>query len=145
MADEEKDEILDEEIESEPAQSEVIVQQKKKPNIKHKKPQTGGLQAKKIVIPPTKEELKLEQKQEKTKRREKQKARRKDRPNIFVRFWLKIREVISELRKVIWPTFPRAVTQTGVVLGFVVVFSIIIFGMDMGLGQLFQLLTRNLD
>ena len=108
-------------------------------NKKHKN-QTGGLQEKKVKIEPTKEEIKIEQKQEKQKRREKAKERRKDR----VSLWQRIRDVFGELKKVRWPTAAKAFAQTGVVLGMVFVFSIIVFGIDQGLGQLFRLLTRGL-
>jgi len=133
--------MSDEELKE--VQDEIVVAAKKHNNVKHRH-QTGGLQEKKIKIPPTKEELKVEQKQEKEKRREKAKERRKDRPNIFVRFWRGTCNVVGELKKVNWPTFQKAVAQTGVVLGFVAIFSLIVFAIDMGLGQLFDLLTRNL-
>ena len=110
---------------------------------KHKT-QTGGLQEKKVKPVLTKEELKVEQKAEHAKRRAKAKERKKDKPNIFVRIWKGIREIIGELRKVRWPSFQRTITQTGVVLGVVVVFSLIVFGIDRGLGELFRLLTRGL-
>jgi len=102
--------------------------------------QTGGLQEKKIKIEPTKEEIKVEHKQEKQKRKEKAKERRKDKPSL----WQRIRDIFAELKKVRWPTLPKAIAQTGVVLGVVVMFSIIVFGIDQGLGQLFNLLVRPL-
>ena len=45
------------------------------------------------------------------------------------------REVISELRKVIWPTRRELLTYTGVVIVFVVVVTAIVTGLDYGLGK----------
>ena len=56
-----------------------------------------------------------------------------------------LRETASELKKVRWPTMPHAVKQTGVVLGVVVIFSIVLFGIDQGLSALYNLLTRGLE
>jgi preprotein translocase subunit SecE len=42
------------------------------------------------------------------------------RPNVFVRFGRFLREVVAELRKVIWPTRNQMVTYTIVVIVFVV-------------------------
>ena len=109
-------------------------------NNKKNKTQTGGLQEKKIKIAPTKEEIKQEQKAEKEKRREKIKEKKKERVGIIKR----LRDVFGELRKVRWPTFGEAAKQTGVVLGVVLVFSLVVFGIDQGLAQLFKLLTGGL-
>ena len=43
------------------------------------------------------------------------------RPNMFARFGRFLREVVAELRKVIWPTRNQMVTYTIVVIVFVVV------------------------
>ena len=106
---------------------------------KHKN-QTGGLQAKKIKVDPTKEEIKQEQKAEKAKRVEKAKAAKKERVGVVQR----LRNVGGELRKVNWPTFGKTVKQTGVVLGVVLAFALVVFGIDQGLSQLFRLLTKGL-
>ena len=106
---------------------------------KHKT-QTGGLQEKKIKVAPTKEEIKQEQKQDKAKRREKSKAARKDKPSI----WQRIRDVFGELKKVRWPSFAHTLKQTGVVLSVVLIFALIVFGIDRGLGELFKILTKGL-
>jgi len=105
------------------------------------RPQTGGLQEKKIKVEPTKEEIKQEQKAAKEKRAKKVKERRKER----VGFIARIRDMFGELKKVRWPTLAHTIKQTGVVLGVVVVFALIIFAIDSGLGQLFKILTRGLS
>jgi preprotein translocase subunit SecE len=53
----------------------------------------------------------------------------------------KLKEVFSEIKKVSWPTFPKVVKQTGIVLGVVALFMVVITLMDFGLGQLLSLLT----
>ena len=60
--------------------------------------------------------------------------------NIFVRFWKKIKEVFSELKKVSWPTFAKVMKQTGVVIAVVLFFVVIITVIDFGLSYLLELL-----
>ena len=109
-------------------------------NKQKHKTQTGGLQEKKIKVEPTKEEIKQEIKEDKIKRKEKRKERKKDK----VKFTQKIRDLFAELKRVKWPTLPHALKQTGVVLGMVLVFSVILFGINYGLAELFNLLTKGL-
>ncbi len=47
-----------------------------------------------------------------------------------------IRQVIAELRKVVWPTRPMVVQYFIVVLVFVLVMMAIVAGLDFGFGQL---------
>lgn len=54
----------------------------------------------------------------------------KNKPNLFARISLFIREVIAELRKVIWPTRKELITYTGVVIVFVVAMASIIALLD---------------
>ncbi|MCL2851360.1 MAG: preprotein translocase subunit SecE [Firmicutes bacterium] len=110
-----------------------------------KKQQTGGLQEAKLSV-----EEKQAVKTEKLKQKEK--AEKKGRPiwivrvfiALFVRFprWVArlTRETFGELKKVRWPTLAKTIAQTGVVLGVVIIFSLIIFAMDRGLGELYGLL-----
>ena len=48
---------------------------------------------------------------------------KKQRPGIFARLALFLRQVVAELRKVIWPTRKELITYTWVVLVFVVIMS----------------------
>lgn len=54
--------------------------------------------------------------------------------NGFVRFFKKIgrafRGMFEELKKVTWPTFASTLKSTGIVLVFVVVFLVVLMGMD---------------
>lgn len=69
----------------------------------------------------------------------KQSKNKKD--NIFKRIGRKFKEVFSELKKVSWPDFKTVVKQTSVVLGVVLLFLVVITLMDLGLGELFKLVT----
>lgn len=64
------------------------------------------------------------------------------KPNIFVRFGRKIKEVFSELKRVTWPSFGKVVKATGVVLGVVVIFTVLVTGINFGLQKLLELLTN---
>lgn len=52
------------------------------------------------------------------------------RPNIFGRFVNFVREVVAELRKVIWPTRKELLTYTAVVVLFVALMLTIVAGLD---------------
>lgn len=54
----------------------------------------------------------------------------------------KAKETISELKKVTWPSFGEVCKKTGVVLAVVLIFAVVIFGMDYGLGALVNLLRK---
>ncbi len=62
------------------------------------------------------------------------------KPNIFVRIGKKLKEVFSEIKKVSWPSFGKVVKQTGVVIGVVLFFMVIIILIDLGLSELLNLL-----
>jgi preprotein translocase subunit SecE len=64
------------------------------------------------------------------------------KPNIFVRMGRKIKEVFSELKRVTWPTFPKVVKSTCVVLVIVLVFMVIVTAINSGLQQLLTLMTN---
>ncbi len=52
------------------------------------------------------------------------------------------KDVISELKKVTWPTGRELLKYTGAVIAFVVVFAVIVGLMDLGLSSLFNLLLK---
>lgn len=56
--------------------------------------------------------------------------------NIFGRIALFVRQVISELRRVVTPTREELVRYTWVVLGFVAVIMTLVFGLDVLFGWL---------
>ena len=64
------------------------------------------------------------------------------KPNIFDRMGRKLKEVFSELKRVTWPSFGKVVKATGVVLVVVLIFTVIITGINFGLQKLLELLTN---
>jgi preprotein translocase subunit SecE len=67
--------------------------------------------------------------------RSKAKTRVGERPNVFARIRNFVREVISELGKVIWPTRKELLTYTGVVIVFVVIVVSIVGLLDYGFAK----------
>ncbi|SER76743.1 preprotein translocase subunit SecE [Actinokineospora terrae] len=61
--------------------------------------------------------------------------RKDDRGSIFARTSRFLREVVSELRKVIWPTRKQLIGYTAVVLVFVTFMVALVAGLDVGLGK----------
>jgi preprotein translocase subunit SecE len=59
----------------------------------------------------------------------------KERRNPLARFGRFLREIVAELRKVIYPTRSELVTYTIVVMVFVSVLTAFIFGLDWGLAR----------
>ena len=64
------------------------------------------------------------------------------KPNIFVRMGRKLKETFCELKRVTWPTFPKVLKATGVVLVVVLVFLVVVTGINQGLQQLLKLITQ---
>ena len=60
----------------------------------------------------------------------------KDRPGMFARLGTFYRQVIAELRKVIWPTRRELVTYTWVVIAFVTAMSLFVAALDLLFGRL---------
>ncbi len=56
--------------------------------------------------------------------------------NPFVRIWTFLKQVISEMRKVVWPTRSEMVNYSIAVLSFLVVVTAIITGLDIGFAKL---------
>ena len=80
------------------------------------------------------EEVTSEKPAKKSKSKEK-------KPNIFKRLGRKIKEIFSELKKVSWPTVGKVIKQTGVVLAVVIIFLVLVTGVDFGLSKLLTLLV----
>ena len=54
------------------------------------------------------------------------------RQNAFTRFALFLRQVMAELKKVVWPTREQLITYTTVVVVFVTVLALLVATMDFG-------------
>ena len=64
------------------------------------------------------------------------------KPNIFVRMGRKLKETFSELKRVTWPTFPKVVKATCVVLVVVLAFTVVVTGINYGLQKLLEVITQ---
>lgn len=81
-------------------------------------------------------------KADKTKVKPKKEKKQKDKkPG---KIGTKLKETKSELKKVTWPTFGQVVKRTGVVLAVVIIFTLVVFGIDSLLGWLYRLLLSAL-
>ncbi len=52
----------------------------------------------------------------------------------------KTKETVSELKKVTWPSFGKVCKQTAIVLGVVLFFTVVLFGIDRLFSWLYTLL-----
>lgn len=64
-----------------------------------------------------------------------------NKPGFFSRVGKKLKETFSELKRVTWPTFPKVVRSTCVVLVVVVAFLVVVTGINYGLNELLRLVT----
>jgi len=65
----------------------------------------------------------------KAKNKDKVKTQKKSKPTEKVKR-SRTKETISELKKVSWPSFAKTMKQTGMVISVVVIFMLLIFGID---------------
>lgn len=95
-------------------------------------------------VKPAKDEEKVSKnsKQENKSKDDKSKNKKDKKPKEKGKFKRKARETMSELKKVTWPSFGEVCKKTGIVLSVVVVFGLVLFGLDALLGFLFGLLTK---
>ena len=70
----------------------------------------------------------------------KKSAKKKDKKERKGGLVKKTKETVSELKKVTWPTFGEVVKKTGIVIAFVVIFGLFLFGVNTLLGYLVGLL-----
>lgn len=89
---------------------------------------------------PAKEETKVKKvKAEKAVKADKN-AKKKEKKPKERKLAKKARETASELKKVTWPTFGEVCKKTGIVLAVVLLFALVLFGLDTLFGFLFGLL-----
>ncbi|MEZ5186741.1 MAG: preprotein translocase subunit SecE [Candidatus Nanopelagicales bacterium] len=62
-------------------------------------------------------------------------AKKKQSPGMFARLALFLRQMVAELRKVIWPTRKELITYTWVVLVFVVFMAAVISLFDLAIAR----------
>ena len=63
-----------------------------------------------------------------------------ERLGLFGRISLFIRQVLAELKKVVWPTREQLVTYTAVVIVFVTVLALVVSALDLGFTKLVLLI-----
>ncbi len=84
---------------------------------------------------------KEDKKADKGDKKANKKAKDKNKEGFGKKIKRKGKETVSELKKVTWPSFSDVCKKTGVVLSVVVLFGLILFGLDALFGFLFGLLT----
>ena len=82
---------------------------------------------------------------QKDNKQDKQKDKKKSKVKKPSKTAKRIKETTSELKKVTWPTFGTVVKKTGVVLAVVLIFAVVLFGIDRLLSWLFELLTTSVS
>ncbi len=80
-------------------------------------------------------------KSQKSKKDNKAGSKKKEKKaNVFQKTGKKLKETNSELKKVAWPKFSKVAKQTGVVIAIVLIFALVLLGIDQLLGYLFGLM-----
>jgi preprotein translocase subunit SecE len=72
------------------------------------------------------------------------KATKEKKPGFFKRIGKWFRDTAAELKKVSWPSFATVLKQTGIVLGVVLAFLVVLMLFDLGLGELYKLLVKGI-
>lgn len=87
--------------------------------------------------------VKDSKKKEKTAKdgKDKKKDNKKNKKDKKAGIGKKAKETVSELKKVTWPSFGEVVKKTGIVIAFVIIFGLFIFGINTLLGWLAGLLV----
>lgn len=86
-----------------------------------------------------KDEKKTEKKSKQDNKKDSKKnKKKKDNKGGLIK---KTKETASELKKVTWPSFGEVVKKTGIVVAFVILFGLFIFGVNALLGWLVGLLA----
>lgn len=92
----------------------------------------------KIESAVVKEDNRPEQKSKKLDKKDKKKDKKKKEKTGGI--GKKTKETVSELKKVTWPGFGEVVKKTGIVIAFVILFGLFLFGVNYLLGWLVSLL-----
>ena len=78
---------------------------------------------------------------QKDNKQDKQKDKKKSKVKKPSKTAKRIKETTSELKKVTWPTFGEVVKKTGIVIAFVLIFGLFLYGVNTLLGWLVSLLV----
>lgn len=69
-------------------------------------------------------------------RRDRKRVSRQQKKGPFARLSIFYRQIIAELRKVVWPNRPELANYTAVVIAFVVVIMGVVYGLDWAFSKL---------
>ncbi len=67
---------------------------------------------------------------------------KQQKPNFFEKAGKRLKETFSELKRVTWPSFSKVIKTTGVVLVIVLIFLVVVTGINYGLQALLDLITN---
>lgn len=81
---------------------------------------------------------KTKEKDKSKDKNKKKKKEKKDRKS----FGRRVKETASELKKVTWPSFGEVCKKTGIVIAFVLIFGLFLYGVNYLLGGLVNLLIN---
>ena len=114
----------------------VVVSRPQRPTGKRTRQRGATALAEPEEVESGAEELGVEEKSKKAKTKKPKKTTTGPDRNPFVFVWNYIKQVVAELRKVIWPNRKQMVSYTAVVLAFLAFMVALIGGVDLGLGKL---------
>jgi preprotein translocase subunit SecE len=95
-----------------------------------------------VIIDVKEEEVKTSKETEKKVKVSKEKQNKKKKERQPSKMGKRMKETASELKKVTWPTFGSVVKKTSVVLAVVLIFAVVLFGIDRLLAWIFSLLVK---
>lgn len=93
------------------------------------------------VVETTKDSKKKAKGDKKESKKDAKKDKKKDKKDKKDGLIKKTKATASELKKVTWPSFGEVVKKTGIVIAFVIIFGLLVFGVDTLLGYLVTLLV----
>lgn len=94
-----------------------------------------------VVEPDTVKNENIEKTDKKAKNNKDKKSTKKQPAKSKNGIGTKIKESVSEIKKVNWPTFKKVLKQTGMVIAVVVICTLVLFGFDRLLSLLFTWLA----
>jgi len=114
----------------------VVVSRPQRPTGKRTRQRGATALAEPEEVESGAEELGVEEKSKKAKPKKPKKTTTGPARNPFLFVWNYIKQVVAELRKVIWPNRKQMVSYTAVVLAFLAFMVALIGGVDLGLAKL---------
>jgi len=114
----------------------VVVSRPQRPTGKRTRQRGATALAEPEEVESGAEELGVEEKSKKAKAKKPKTTTTGPARNPFVFVWTYIKQVVAELKKVIWPNRKQMISYTGVVLAFLVFMVALISAVDLGLARL---------